>query len=120
MEEQKKTVGGRPKKNDSERKDCKTNVRFTKYEHEKLCEQAKKANMKLPELIRLLVVKGKVVPKYSEEEKQIIRNVATLNNNLNQIAKNLNYFVKNFNMKEVSKQVVRIDDLLNQIDVFLK
>jgi hypothetical protein len=116
---EKQNAGGRPALGNS-KKQFYVTASFTKDEHEELVNKAEVANVKLAVLVSKLAIKGKVIPRYSVEEKEIIKGIVALNNNLNQLAKNLNYFVNNFNQKEVNKQVIRIDELLDTIDNILK
>lgn len=117
--EQIKRKKGRPSKAEqgkSERLTC----RFTMNEYQALEQKAAKTGLKITQLGRELILKGKVTNLFSEEEQADKKQLIGLSNNLNQIAKNLNYFSKNFNMKEVSKQVLKIDDYLDGIDEILK
>lgn len=116
---EKQSAGGRPALGNSKRQFYVT-ASFTKDEYENLVKKAEVANVKLAVLVSKLSIKGKVIPRYTVEEKEIIKGIVALNNNLNQLAKNLNYFVKNYNQKEVNKQVIRIDELLDNIDNILK
>ncbi len=110
---------GRPSKAEqskSERLTC----RFTAQEYEALEAKAERVGLKITQLGRELILKGKVTNLFSVEEQADKKQLIGLSNNLNQIAKNLNYFAKNFSMKGVSNQVKKIDEHLDTIDEILK
>jgi hypothetical protein len=117
--EQTKRGKGRPSKAEqskSERLTC----RFTPQEYEALETKAEVVGLRITQLGRELILKGKVTNLFSSEEQADKKQLIGLSNNLNQIAKNLNYFSKNFNMKEVNNQVKKIDEALDTIDEILK
>jgi hypothetical protein len=117
--EQPKRSKGRPSKAEQSKNERLT-CRFTAQEYAALETKAERVGLKITQLGRELILKGKVTNLFSAEEQTDKKQLIGLSNNLNQIAKNLNYFSKNFNMKEVSKQVLKIDDYLDTIDEILK
>ena len=85
MEREKMKCGGRPKQ-DIKRESA-TGVRFTKAEYFIVQQKASKAGMKLTTFIREMALNGKVIAKISEEERQFVRQLIGISNNLNQLAK---------------------------------
>lgn len=117
--EQMKRIKGRPSKAErskSERLTC----RFTAQEYADLATKAEVVGLKITQLGRALILNGKVTTLFSTEEQADKKQLIGLSNNLNQIAKNLNYFANHFNMKDVNKQVIQIDNYLDTIDSILK
>lgn len=110
---------GRPSKAEQSKSERLTS-RFTTQEYAALETKAERVGLKITQLGRELILKGKVTNLFSAEEQADKKQLIGLSNNLNQIAKNLNYFAKNFNMKEVNNQVLKIDDYLDTIDEILK
>jgi hypothetical protein len=117
--EQPKRSKGRPSKAEQSKSERLTS-RFTAQEYEAIATRAERVGLKITQLGRELILKGKVTNLFSAEEQADKKQLIGLSNNLNQIAKNLNYFVKNFNMKEVVNQVDKIDESLDIIDGILR
>ena len=80
-----KHPGGRPKK--PVRKESATGVRFSKAEYFIVRQKALKAGLKVTAYIRQMAVEGKVNAAMSEEERQSVRQLAGMANNLNQLAR---------------------------------
>lgn len=80
-----KRQGGRPKQ--AIRREAATGVRFTKAEYFIVKSKAAKSNHKLTEYIRVMAVEGVVICRFSPEEKEIMRKLAGMANNLNQITR---------------------------------
>jgi hypothetical protein len=81
----KKGKGGRPQK--TIRKESATGVRFTKSEYFIVQHKATKAGMKITAYIRVMAIKGKVVARLTETEKQQLKMLVGIANNINQLAK---------------------------------
>lgn len=77
--------GGRPKK--PVRKESATGVRFSKAEYFIVKQKASKAGLKVTAYIRQMAVEGKVDAAMGEEERQSVRQLAGMANNLNQLAR---------------------------------
>ncbi len=80
-----KRKGGRPKQ--GIKRESATGVRFTKAEYFIVKNKAAKSNYKLTEYIRVMAVEGVVICRFSSEEKEIMRKLAGMANNLNQIVR---------------------------------
>ncbi len=117
--EQPKRSKGRPSKAERSKNERLT-CRFTAQEYADLESKAERVGLKITQLGRELILKGKVTNLFSAEEQADKKQLIGLSNNLNQIAKNLNYFAKNFNMRDVTNQVKKIDEYLDVIDGILK
>lgn len=77
--------GGRPKQ--AVKRSAATGVRFTKAEYFIVKAKAAKANQKLTEYIRNMAVNGTVIARFTMEEKENMRKLVGMANNLNQIAR---------------------------------
>src|SRR5689334_16820410 len=82
---EKKKTGGRPKKMI---KRCSvTGVRFTEMEYRKVQRKAKEVGLKLTVYIRQMAIHGKVEANLSPEQMELIRQLAGMANNINQLTK---------------------------------
>jgi hypothetical protein len=84
-ERQTKHKGGRPKM--AVKKESATGVRFTKSEYFIIKHKAKKAGLKITAYIRQMAINGKVMQRLNEEERQFVRQLIGISNNLNQLTK---------------------------------
>src|SRR5260221_775767 len=80
-----KHKGGRPKVN--VRRELHIKVRLTATEHFVIAARAKKAGMKISEWFRTAAKAARVVVRLKPEDLQIMRMLAGLANNLNQLTK---------------------------------
>jgi len=85
MEGERRKCGGRPKQNI--KRESATGVRFTKAEYFIIKQKASKAGMKITTFIREMALNGKVIAKINEEERQFVRQLIGISNNLNQLTK---------------------------------
>ncbi len=85
MEREKRKCGGRPKQNI--KRESATGIRFTKAEYFIIQHKAWKAGMKITTFIREMALNGKVTAKINEEERQFVRQLIGISNNLNQLTK---------------------------------
>ncbi len=76
---------GRPPK--TIKKDIRTAVRFSRTEYFIVQTKAGKAGIKVSAYIREVAVNATVKPRFSEEERQFVRQLIGISNNLNQLAK---------------------------------
>lgn len=83
--ETRNTKGGRPKK--AIRRDLPTGVRFTEQEYSIVKNKAEAAGYKLTVYIRQVAINGHVIARISGEEKQQLKALAGIANNINQMAK---------------------------------
>ena len=81
----KKSKGGRPAK--AVRRESHIRVRLTKTEYFLIEEKSKKAGITISEWFRKAAVKGKVLVRMSPEDIKVLRVLAGMANNLNQLTK---------------------------------
>ena len=83
---QQRGSGGRPKQ--AVKREVITGVQFTKAEYFLVRHKASKAGLKITLYIREMALNGEVkVTKIDEEERQFVRQLIGMSNNLNQLAK---------------------------------
>lgn len=80
-----KHSGGRPKK--PVKRDIVKGVRFTKSEYYVVKLKAAKAGIGISLFVRQMAINGKVQPLLDDEERQFVRQLVGMANNLNQITK---------------------------------
>ena len=85
QERQKKSTGGRPLK--AIKRENQIRVRLTKTEHYLIDKKAKKAGMNISEWFRRSAIKSKVLIRISTEDLKVLRTLAGMANNLNQLTK---------------------------------
>ena len=81
----KKKKGGRPTK--ALKRELRITARFSKLEHYILQQKAGKAGINVSEFLRQAAITVKVTARLTEEERNIIRQLIGMANNLNQMAK---------------------------------
>ena len=81
----KRKKAGRPAKDI--KKEIRACVRITRAEYFFIREQAAKAGMKLSAYLREAIFEDKVIARLTEEERQVVRQLIGMANNINQIAK---------------------------------
>lgn len=111
MEAGAKRKGGRPKQ--EVKRASATGVRFTKAEFFIVKSKAAKANCKLTEYVRTMAVEGRVIAKFSQEEKEFMRKLTGMANNLNQIAKLAH-------KERMLSAVLEIEKIRSNIDQLIK
>ncbi|MDQ2718138.1 MAG: MobC family plasmid mobilization relaxosome protein [Bacteroidota bacterium] len=84
-ERQTKPKGGRPKM--PVKKETVTGVRFTKSEYFIVKHKAEKSGLKISAYIRQMSINGKLMQRLNEEERQFVRHLVGISNNLNQLTK---------------------------------
>ena len=80
-----KHKGGRPVK--AIKREAATGIRFTKSEYFLVKHKASKAGLRITQYIREMAVEGKVLPRLTPEERDQVRQLVGMANNLNQLAK---------------------------------
>ena len=80
-----KHSGGRPKI--PVKRDIVKGIRFTKVEYYVIKEKAAKAGIGISLFIREMALHGKIQPLMNEEERQFVRQLTGMANNLNQLTK---------------------------------
>ena len=91
MEDKKeeKPKRGRPAK-EKEKLNCSINLKLTEKDFGLIKEKAEKIGMKATRYAREMVLKGGVKSRFTIEELNLMRKLAGMSNNLNQIAKQAN------------------------------
>lgn len=79
-----KHKGGRPRKLVKRKV---VSIRLNSKELLVVNNKAKKAGLKITVCIRQMSLKGKVISRLDEEEKQIVKQLVSMSNNLNQLTK---------------------------------
>ena len=80
-----KHSGGRPKK--PVKRDIVKGIRFTKSEYYVVKQKAAKAGIGISLFIRQMAINGKIKPLLNEEERQFVRQLIGMANNINQLTK---------------------------------
>ena len=83
---EKKALGRTTKKRGVKRQVV-TAVRFTKTEYFVVKQKALKAGLGVTVYVRSMALNGKVSAKMNEEERQFVRDLVGMSNNINQLAK---------------------------------
>ena len=104
---------GRPKQ--IIKKESATGVRFTNAEYLIVEEKAKMAGLKITQYIRQVALGGNVVSRLNEEEKQLIRQLIGIANNLNQLTKKAHQKGFFSVVKELEKYYQILDMVLNKL-----
>ena len=76
---------GRPKK--AVRKEIIRSIRFSKTEYFIVKQYASKSGLKITVYIRQMALHGKIISRLNEEERQFVRQLIGMANNLNQLTK---------------------------------
>ena len=108
-----KHKNGRPKK--AVRKDIVRSIRFSKTEYFIVKQHASKSGLKITVYIRQMALEGKVISRLNEEERQFVRQLIGMANNLNQLTKKGHQegFITAVLMFEKYKNI--IDELLDKL-----
>jgi len=108
-----KQKNGRPKK--AVKKEIVRSVRFSKTEYFIVKQHASKSGLKITVYIRQMALQGQIIARLSEEERQFVRQLIGMANNLNQLTKmgHQEGFITSVLMFEKYKNV--IDELLEKL-----
>ena len=105
-----KKGSGRPAK--TIKKDIRTAVRFSKLEYFVVRQKVEKAGIKVSAYVRQTAIASVVINRLSEEERQFVRQLIGMANNLNQLA-------KNSHQEGMLKTMLYFERFRNQIDIIL-
>ena len=106
-----KRKAGRPEK--AIKKEVLACIRFSKVEYFVIRQKASKAGLKASAYIRQIAINGEVIRRLNDEERQFVRQLIGMSNNLNQLAKN--------SYKEgMLKTMLFFETSRNEIDLLLK
>jgi hypothetical protein len=81
----KEEKNGRPKK--PVKRETTTGIRFSKAEYFVIKQKASKSGLRMTAYIRQMALQGQVIAKMNDEERQFVRDLVGMSNNINQLAK---------------------------------
>lgn len=110
VRENKRPVG-RPAK--TIKKEIRASIRFSKLEYYVIRQKAARAGIKASAYIREVAINGQVIKRLNDEERQFVRQLVGLSNNINQLTKN-SY------REGMLKTMLYFKAYRNQIDTLLK
>ena len=105
-----KSKGGRPKK--AGRKSTVLVVRMTPAERAVIENKASEARVKTAEWIRMAAINAVIKARFTKEEIGLLRSLAGLNNNLNQLTRLAH-------QEGITSVIINIRTLLKEISVYL-
>lgn len=108
---EKRKKAGRPPK--TIKKEIRASVRFSKLEYFVVRQKAAKAGIRASAYIREVAINGQVIQRLNDEERQIVRRLIGMDNNLNQLTKN-SY------REGMLKTMLHFEEYRNQFDTLLK
>ncbi len=108
---EKRKKAGRPAK--IIKREVRTAVRFSKTEYFIIRQKALKAGVKPSAFIRQIAIIGEITMRLNEEERQFVRQLIGMSNNLNQLTKN-SY------TEGMLKAMLYFEAYRNQFDLLLK
>ena len=91
--------GGRPSKQDDEKLCHSINLKLTSTDLKIIRDRAAKIGLTATQYARIMTLKGVVKSRFSVEELDLMRKVAGVSNNVNQIAKGLNSNFERFKIE---------------------
>ena len=89
------------------------NLKLTEADFNKIKDKAEKLGMKATQYVREMVLKGSVKSRFTLEELDLMRKLAGIANNLNQIAKKANQAGYIMEAIEIMKIMNQIKSILN-------
>ncbi len=112
---EKHNKGGRPTKEKALKKSYKISIKFSTLEYYSLLANAKEANTNKSEYIRECIKKGFVKERLTAEHSDLIRKLAGMANNLNQITRRINTFGFDKEKEQCHLLITKIDNLIRNI-----
>ena len=103
--------GGRPRKSESEQRLRPVKVYFDEQSYRKLLNKRKRTGMSLSTLVYELAVNGFVKEPITKEEVSLLRSLAGMANNLNQLAHEAHIH----NFSQVEERVQQLANKINEI-----
>ncbi len=107
-----KNMGGRPSKPTDERRSFSVTVKFNKEEMDTLKKAEEQTGIPRAALIRELVFKGRVHPRITREElemlKEFLRNLRAIGTNINGIARMLNAGIGRVTTGQVEESLAQL------------
>lgn len=111
MHPQTPSKGSRPKKSKDELRLFPVKVYFDEQSYRKLLNKRRRTGMSLSSLVYELAVSGYVKEPISKEEASLLRSLAGMANNLNQLAHEAHIH----NFSEVEERVLQLANKINEI-----
>lgn len=109
----KRKKAGRPAK--AVKKEIRTCVRFTRPEYFIIKEKASKAGVKVSVYIRQIGIHATINPRLSEDEREFVRQLIGMANNLNQLAKSCHQEGALRAMVYFESYRTRLDEILKKL-----
>lgn len=109
-----KAVGGRPRKTDAERQLKGVTVRLKVKRYEELQAYASEGGRTLAQVVRSIL--DSKLPHLTTEQESLLRTIATMSNNLNQLAKKAHQNGFGAVGESVQQQATRIEELLDYFE----
>ena len=81
---------GRPPKEKDEKLNRSINLKLTAGDYDKVCKRAAQVSLTATQYARMMTLKGAIKNRFTAEELDLMRKIAGVANNVNQIAKHLN------------------------------
>lgn len=103
--------GGRPRKPESEQRLHPVKVYFDEQSYRKLLNKRRRTGMSLSTLVYELTVNGYVKEPISKEDASLLRSLAGMANNLNQLAHEAHIH----DFSEVEERVLQLANIINEI-----
>jgi hypothetical protein len=103
--------GGRPRKPENEQRLHPVKVYFDEQSYRKLLNKRRRTGMSLSTLVYELTVNGYVKEPFTKEEISLLRSLAGMANNLNQLAHEAHFH----NFSEVEERVLQLANKINEI-----
>ena len=103
--------GGRPRK--PVRRESVTGVRFTKAEYFVVKQKAAMSGLGITVYIRQMALQGQVIARMNEEERQFVRQLVGMTNNMNQLTKKAH-------QEGLLIAMLFFENYRNQLDVLLQ
>lgn len=111
----KSKLKGRPLKDKSEKKAKKVTVKLSEQEHIDLIKKVGLAQSTISAFVREAIYTGQIKERISVENLSLIRKLAGMANNLNQLAKEAHFSDFRYIAEECTRISMQIDKVLNDI-----
>ncbi len=115
MENNTQKTGGRPSKKRIEKYHRVVSTKLTELQYYAIRKRAVQAGVPLSNYIRQAVIRGKVIPRLTRQDAEVIRQLAGEANNLNQLARKANAGGFTLVVQELLKLKTRIVEIINQL-----
>ena len=103
--------GGRPPKEEVDKLNRSINLKLTKDDYTTIQKRAEKFSLSPTQYARIMTLKGVIKSRFTIEELDLMRKIAGISNNLNQIARGLNSDLRHYQM-DALKIIICIKKML--------